>query len=414
MIITNDELEDIIWNEYLKNKQTQRVLKKPTKEFEKTNKSLLLFQGLIYVSEHQQKDIIWMYYDELLREHCEIHKMIEVISQSYYFSHMQEKMKKYVNKCDLCHKIKSSRHKSYREMRQTLTLDWLWAFIVMDFIVKLSLSKKLLTEVFYDLILTIVNQLMKEVWFIPYKKASNTEELAYMFLWNVTALQGLPDKIISDRDKLFTSNFWTALTRQLRLSHKMSTVYHSQTDDQTEWMNQVIEQYLREYVNYHQMNWVALLSVTQIAYNTSVNQITDIISFFVNHEYNANLFQESKKAMVLTEQVNVTVTEMQMLHKELKQDIEFLLHRSAFYHNKHRSGGPMLKKRDRVYLLWKNIEMTRSSNKLDHVKIRPFKIIRNIKEVSFKLELLKEMQWKHLVFHILLLEPASDAVSVLE
>ena len=77
----------------------------------------------------------------------------------------------------------------------------------MNFIVKLSFLKKFLTEVFYDSILTIVNQLMKEVQFIPYKKASNAEELAYMFLQNVTALQGLPDKIISDRDKLFTSNF---------------------------------------------------------------------------------------------------------------------------------------------------------------------------------------------------------------
>ena len=142
-----------------------------------------------------------------------------------------------MNKCDLYHKIKSSRHKSYEEMRQILTSNQLWTSVVMNFIVKLSLFKKLLTEVFYDLILTIVNQLTKKVQFILYKKVSNTEELMYTFLRNVTALQDLSDKIIFNRDKLFTSNFWTALTRQLRLSHKMSTVYHSQTDDQTEQMN---------------------------------------------------------------------------------------------------------------------------------------------------------------------------------
>ena len=131
----------------------------------------------------------------------------------------------------------------------------------------------------------------------------------------------------------------------------MSTVYHSQTDDQTEQMNQVIKQYLREYVNYHQTNWIVLLSVTQIAYNTSVNQITGTTPFFANHEYNTNLFQESKKATVLTEKVNITVTEMQKLHKELKKNIKILSHRSAFYHNKHRSEEPMLKKRNKVYLL---------------------------------------------------------------
>ena len=319
-----------------------------------------------------------------------------------------------MNKCNLCYKIKSSRHKPYEEIRQTSTLDWFWASVTMNFIVKLSFSKKLLTEVFYDSILTIVNQLTKKVQFISYKKVSNAEELMYTFLRNVTALQDLSDEIISDRDKLFMSNFWTALTRQLRLSHKMSTVYHSQMNDQTEWMNQVIEQYLREYVDYHQMNWVALLLMTQIVYNTSINQITGMMSFFVNHEYNANLFQESKKAIILIKQVNITMTEMQTLHNKLKQDIKFLSHRSVFYHNKHRFRESMLKKKNKVYLLWKNIETTRSSNKLDHVKIESFRIIRSIKRVSFELKLLKDMQWKHSVFHISLLEPVSDIVSVLE
>ena len=52
----------------------------------------------------------------------------------------------------------------------------------MNFIVKLPPSKKLLTGVFYNSILTIVDQLIKEVQFILYKKVSNTEELAYTFL----------------------------------------------------------------------------------------------------------------------------------------------------------------------------------------------------------------------------------------
>ena len=163
MIIINDELENIIWNEYLKNKQAQRMLKKCIKEFEKINKDLLLFQEMIYMSEHQQKNIIQIYHDKSLREHYEIHKMIEAISQLYYFLYMWKKVKKYMNKCDLCHKIKSSRYKSYKEMRQTLTSNQLWAFIVMNFIVKLSFSKKFLTKAFYDLILTIVNQLTKKV-----------------------------------------------------------------------------------------------------------------------------------------------------------------------------------------------------------------------------------------------------------
>ena len=65
----------------------------------------------------------------------------------------------------------------------------------------------------------------------------------------------------------------------------------------------------------------------------SVNQITDMISLFINYKYNVNLFLKSKKATVLIEQVNITVKKMQQIYKELKKDIKFLLYRLAFYHN---------------------------------------------------------------------------------
>ena len=49
------------------------------------------------------------------------------------------------------------------------------------------------------------------------------------------------------------------------------------------------------------MNWVSLLSMTQLIYNTSIYIITEQTSFFINYKYNVNLFLESKKAIVLTE-----------------------------------------------------------------------------------------------------------------
>ena len=78
---------------------------------------------------------------------------------------------------------------------------------------KLSSSKKLLTKVIYNSILTIVNQLIKKVRFILYLKALNAEELAYTFLRNITTFNKLSEEIISDRNKLFIFNFWTSLIR---------------------------------------------------------------------------------------------------------------------------------------------------------------------------------------------------------
>ena len=90
--------------------------------------------------------------------------------------------------------------------------------------------------------------------------------------------------------------------------------------------------------------------------------------------------------------MNVNASKLYTLYQKLQTDIKFLTHKSAFYYNKHYAEASILKKKNKVYLLQKNIEIIRLSSKLNYIKIRSFKIIRNIKEVSFKLKLLKDMQ----------------------
>ena len=145
-------------------------------------------------------------------------------------------------------------------------------------------------------------------------------------------------------------------------------------------------------MNYHQINWVLLLLLIQIIYNSSINVIIKQTSFFVNYSYDINLFLALKEAKAWAEKANINIKKLYKIYQELKTDIKFLAYRSVFYYNKYHAEIIMLKKRDKVYLLQKNIEITRSSNKLNYVKIRSFKIVRNIKEVSFKLKLFKDMQ----------------------
>jgi hypothetical protein len=65
---------------------------------------------------------------------------------------------------------------------------------------------------------------------------------------------------------------------------------------------------------------------------------------------------------------------------------------------------PMLEKRDKVYLLRRNINTKRPSNKLDYKKLGPFKISEVVGLVNYRLELPKTINI-HSVFHISLLEP---------
>jgi hypothetical protein len=77
----------------------------------------------------------------------------------------------------------------------------------LDFIVKLLLSKEVIIGVVYDLILIVINRLIKYVYFIFYKEESTAEDLIYAFNRNVIANYDILEEIISNRDKLFISKF---------------------------------------------------------------------------------------------------------------------------------------------------------------------------------------------------------------
>ena len=77
----------------------------------------------------------------------------------------------------------------------------------MDFITKLLASKDPATGVIYDLILVIVDTLTKYAHFIPCKELMTAIELAYLILDRLIRHYRILESFITDRDKLFISNF---------------------------------------------------------------------------------------------------------------------------------------------------------------------------------------------------------------
>jgi len=60
------------------------------------------------------------------------------------------------------------------------------------------------------------------------------EDLALLFFNNWYCENDLPKEIISDRDKLFVSNFWQALHKLTGVKLKLSSAYHPQMDGSSE------------------------------------------------------------------------------------------------------------------------------------------------------------------------------------
>ena len=59
----------------------------------------------------------------------------------------------------------------------------------------------------YNSILVIINMLIKYTYLELYKEVFTTKDLVYIFNKIVIARYGISNKIILDRDKLFTSQF---------------------------------------------------------------------------------------------------------------------------------------------------------------------------------------------------------------
>src|SRR3569833_74289 len=91
---------------------------------------------------------------------------------------------------------------------------------------------------------------------------------------HVVRLHGQPDNLVSDRDRLFTSQFWDKVTSLWGTQLRMSTAYHPQSDGQTERMNRLLQDYLRHYVSPFHDDWEDYLCMAEFAINNAKNEST--------------------------------------------------------------------------------------------------------------------------------------------
>jgi len=142
-----------------------------------------------------------------------------------------------------------------------------WTHILADFITKLPLAQG------YDSILVVVDRLTKMVHFIPTTERTSAEGLAWLFRDNVWKLHGLPESIISDRRPQFVAGIMQELNKILGIESKLLMVFHPQTDEQTERINQELEQYLRMFIDHRQEQWPEWLGTAEFMYTIKCTQV---------------------------------------------------------------------------------------------------------------------------------------------
>ena len=144
--------------------------------------------------------------------------------------------------------------------------EQIWEDISMDFIEALpKVGGK-------SVILTVVDRLSKYAHFIPLAHPYSATTVAHTFFSEIVRLHGLPHSIVSDRDVVFTSRFWTELFRLSGVKLQMTSAYHPQSDGQSEAVNKIITMYLRCLTGDKPKDWIRWLPWAEFCYNTAYHQ----------------------------------------------------------------------------------------------------------------------------------------------
>jgi len=225
----------------------------------------LYYKQRLYIPENEalQTEIAQGCHDLLVADQFGQEKTIEIVTREFYWKGLADWIRDYVRSCDECQHSKSPRHAKCG-LLQPLEVPYATLFsISTDFITQLPESQG------KTQIMVVVDRFPKMAHFIGLHENATANDVAHTFLREVWKLQGLLTEIISDMDVKFSGEFWESLCKMIGVKRRMSAAYHPQTEGQMERTNQVLEGYLRTFVNYDQNEWYQLLPLAEHAYNKS-------------------------------------------------------------------------------------------------------------------------------------------------
>jgi len=136
-----------------------------------------------------------------------------------------------MEECNLYQRIKNRIEETAEKLRLSEVPKKPWTHLIVDFITKLLIVAG------KNVILVVCDRLSKMTYFVTTTEGTSVEGLARLFRDNMWKLHGLPESVVSDRGPQFVAKLTKELNKMLGIETRLSTVFHSQTDRQTEQMN---------------------------------------------------------------------------------------------------------------------------------------------------------------------------------
>ena len=335
-------------------------------------------------------------------------KLFDKLHKRFWWPTLHKDCVAYVESCKTCRTNASVQKRPEGGMETHPIPEGRWDVIHMDFITDLPLTAK-----GHDAILVVHDKVTKYAHFIPAAKTDTAEDTANRLFASVFSLHGLPQQLISDRDRLFTARFFAQLMRILGVKQTMGTSYQHNFNGASERLNRTVEVMLRNVVGEHtERDFDNYLPLIEWSYNTTVHDSIGVSPFYAQWGY------EPRTSLQLTEALDEDPDRHRSLDEYVKHQQEVLTQvREALkeaqltmelYTNRTRRNPEDIKVGDEVYLSTKNLgesHFKQTARKLQPRFTGPFRVEAKLSEYTYKLDLskVKGMSRLHPVFHIALL-----------
>ena len=166
-------------------------------------------------------------------------------------------------------------------------------------------------------------------------------------------------------------------------------VFYSQTDGQTERINQELKQYLRMFIDYRQEQWPNQLGTAEFTHNNKVHSSTKILPFKANYGQDPRMGFEMRKKKKY-KRAEKFVTKIKEIQKEAKVVLRKMQEEMKKYTNRKRAEVDKYKIGDLVMLSTKDLKyqiVRKRTEKLTERFVGPYKVKKIVLSNAVELEL---------------------------
>ncbi len=346
----------------------------------------------IYVPPSVRNRILWMKHDMPAAGHRGQRTTRKLVALHFVWPGMYRDIDQYVASCPVCQLTKAPRHAPYGFLKPIEPPSRPGADWSIDFVTGLGDAD--------GAVMVCTDRLTRLVRFIHTSKSVTAKQTAHLFLKNIVRAHGVPQRILSDRGPQFISRVWHAVWEGLGTKISHSSAYHAASNGLVERVNQPLETYLRLFCERDE-DWRDFLWLAEFSYNSAYHTAIKCSPFKAMYGF------EPCIDIIPPGQASIpAATERLQQLKQVQQACRAaIMEANEIYrkfYNTGRREQPELKVGQLVTVLRRN--MVGDRTKLDPLRVGPFKIVKQINELAYELDLAYTTN-KSRTFHVSLLEP---------